>query len=51
VIDIVGIVGYYTTLAMIMYVARTPLLEGRPFPLAPLPIRLQPLAGTPLRGR
>ena len=51
VIDIVGIIGYYTTLAMIMNVARTPLLEGRPMPLAPMPIRLQPLAGTPLRGR
>ena len=51
VIDIVGIIGYYSTLAMIMNVARTPLLEGRPFPLAPMPIRLQPLAGSPLRGR
>ncbi len=51
VIDIVGIVGYYTTLAMIMNVARTPLLEGRPMPLAPTPLRLKPLAGTPLRGR
>jgi len=51
VIDIVGVVGYYTTLAMIMNVARTPLLEGRPFPLTPTPIRLHSLAGTPLRGR
>lgn len=51
VIDIVGILGYYGTLAMIMNVARTPLLEGRPFPLAPMPVRLQPLAGSPLRGR
>ncbi len=51
VIDIVGIIGYYTTLAMIMNVARTPLLEGRPMPLAPTPLRLKPLAGTPLRGR
>ena len=51
VIDIVGIVGYYTMLAMIMNVARTPLLEGRPFPLAPTPIRLRPFEGTPLRGR
>jgi len=51
VIDIVGIIGYYSTLAMIMNVARTPLLEGRPMPLAPMPIRLQPLAGSPLRGR
>ena len=51
VIDIAGIIGYYSTLAMIMNVARTPLLDGRPFPLAPMPIRLQPLAGSPLRGR
>jgi 4-carboxymuconolactone decarboxylase len=50
-IDIIGIVGYYSLLGMIMNVARTSLLEGRPFPLAPTPIRLQPLAGTPLRGR
>jgi 4-carboxymuconolactone decarboxylase len=50
VIDIVGIVGYYTLLAMVMNVARTPLLEGRPFPLAPTPIQLRPLAGSPLRS-
>jgi 4-carboxymuconolactone decarboxylase len=50
-VDILGIVGYYTTLSMIMNVARTPLLEGRPMPLAPTPLRLKPLAGTPLRGR
>lgn len=49
-IDIMGIVGYYSTLAMIMNVARTPLLEGRPFPLAPTPLRLQPLVGSPLRS-
>ena len=29
VIDLIGTVGYYTTLAMIMNVARTPLPEGR----------------------
>jgi len=50
-IDIIGILGYYSLLGMIMNVARTTLLEGRPFPLAPTPLRLQPLAGTPLRGR
>lgn len=51
VIDIIGIVGYYSLLGMVMNVARTPLLEGRPFPLAPTPIRLRPLVGSPLRGR
>ncbi len=50
IIDILGIVGYYSTLAMIMNVARTPLLEGRPFPLTPTPIQLRPLAGSPLRS-
>jgi 4-carboxymuconolactone decarboxylase len=50
IIDIVGIVGYYTMLAMIMNVARTPLLEGRPFPLTPTPIQLRPLVGSPLRS-
>lgn len=49
IVDFLGIVGYYTTLAMIMNVARTPLLEGRPFPLTPTPIQLQPLVGSPLR--
>ena len=51
VVDFVGIVGYYTMLAMIMNVARTPLLEGRPLPLTPTPIQLRPLEGSPLRGR
>ncbi len=50
-IDIIGIVGYYSLLAMAMNVARTPMLEGRPLPLAPTPIQLRSLAGTPLRGR
>lgn len=49
VIDILGIVGYYTTLAMIMNVARTPLLEGRLPPLAPLPSPLQPIGAELLR--
>ena len=51
IVDFVGIVGYYTMLAMIMNVARTPLLEGRPLPLAPTPLQLRSLAGSPLRGR
>ena len=51
VIDIIGIVGYYSLLGMVMNVARTTLLDARPMPLAPTPLRLRPLAGTPLRGR
>ena len=50
-VDIIGILGYYSMLGMIMNVARTPLLDSRPMTLAPTPLRLQPLAGTPLRGR
>ena len=37
VIDIVGAIGYYGTLAMIMNVARTPLPAGTPPPLKALP--------------
>jgi 4-carboxymuconolactone decarboxylase len=33
VVDLVGICGYYTTLAMVMNVARTPLPEGAVAPL------------------
>lgn len=51
IVDFVGVVGYYTLLAMIMNVARTPLLEGRPLPLAPTPLQLRSLASSPLRGR
>jgi len=45
VIDILGNIGYYTALAMIMNVCRTPLAvaprfeEGRPLPLVPMPQR------------
>jgi 4-carboxymuconolactone decarboxylase len=35
VVDMAGLVGYYTTLAMIM--ARTPLPEGKKSPLVPFP--------------
>jgi 4-carboxymuconolactone decarboxylase len=52
VIDILGNLGYYGTLAMIMNVSRAPLLEGRPFPLEPMPAPLRtttPNAAT--RGR
>ena len=51
VVDILGIVGYYATLAMIMNVARTPLLEGRPHPIVPLPVQLGQTEGSPTRGR
>ncbi|HYT06205.1 MAG TPA: hypothetical protein VEL77_01010 [Rugosimonospora sp.] len=37
VIDMTGLVGYYTTLAMIMNVARSPLADGKKAPLAPFP--------------
>lgn len=37
VIDMTGLVGYYTTLAMIMNVARSPLPEGKKAPLATFP--------------
>jgi 4-carboxymuconolactone decarboxylase len=37
VIDLVGVAGYYTMLAMIMNVARTPLPPGEPMPLPPFP--------------
>jgi 4-carboxymuconolactone decarboxylase len=36
VVDLVGIIGYYTTLAMMMNVARTPLPAGRTPALRPL---------------
>jgi 4-carboxymuconolactone decarboxylase len=49
VIDILGIAGYYTTLAMIMNVGRTSLLDGRLLPLDPTPLRLQSLDSNPLR--
>ena len=50
VIDILGNVGYYTTLAMIMNVSRTSLLEGRLLPLDPTPLRLRSLESNPLRA-
>ena len=37
VIDMTALAGYYTTLAMIMNVARSPLAEGKKAPLAPFP--------------
>jgi len=49
VIDILGILGYYTMLAMIMNVSRTSLLDGHRLPLDPLPLRLRSLESNPLR--
>jgi len=37
VVDMTGLVGYYTTLAMIMNVARSPLPAGKKAPLPPFP--------------
>ena len=50
VIDILGIAGYYTMLAMIMNVGRTTLLDGRLLPLDPVPLRLKSVASNPLRA-
>ncbi len=50
VMDILGIAGYYTTLAIIMNVSRTSLLEGRLLPLNPTPLRLRSLESNPLRA-
>ncbi len=38
VIDVLGITGYYTMLAIVMNTARTPLPDGVKPPLAPLPL-------------
>lgn len=40
-IDLLGVVGYYAMLAMIMNVARTAVPDGNPLPLAPLPQQLR----------
>ncbi len=44
VIDLIGVVGYYATNAMIMNVARTAVPGANPMPLIPLPQQLAPLA-------
>lgn len=41
VIDILGIVGYYQMLAMMLNVARTAFTDGRPFPLPWAPMQMQ----------
>ena len=42
VIDMLGIVGYYGLLAMVMNAVRTPVVNGSPMPLAPMPQQLRP---------
>ncbi len=42
-IDILGIVGYYTMLGMIMNVTRTAPRDGKPLPLTPTPAQLRAL--------
>jgi 4-carboxymuconolactone decarboxylase len=37
IVDLVGTVGYYVMIGMIMNVARTGIPDGKPLPLAPLP--------------
>lgn len=41
IIDIIGCLGYYSTLAMVMNVARSTLSDGRPLPLTPVPAQLK----------
>ena len=43
IIDLLAVAGYYGTLALFMNVARTAVPEGPALPLAPLPLRAQPL--------
>jgi 4-carboxymuconolactone decarboxylase len=42
IVDVLGVVGYYATNAMIMNVARTAVPGERKMPLLPLPLQLQP---------
>lgn len=50
VIDVLGILGYYTTLSMIMNVGRTDLLDDRRPPLDATPLYLKSLESNPLRS-
>lgn len=43
VIDLLGVAGYYTLLAMVMNVARTAVPNGTPLPLTSLPMMAHPL--------
>ena len=40
VMDLLGVVGYYSMLSTVLNVARVPLDEGRPLPLMPMPAQL-----------
>ena len=42
VLDMLGIVGYYGMLALVMNVVRTPVPDGSPLPLQPLPQVVKP---------
>ena len=44
VIDLLGVVGYYTMLAMVMNVARTPAQHGAVLPLTPMPQQMKILS-------
>ena len=41
VVDLLGVVGYYTMLAMVMNVARTPAQHGAVLPLTPMPQQMR----------
>ena len=41
IVDILGVVGYYATNAMIMNVARTRMTDGRLLPLTPVPAQMR----------
>jgi 4-carboxymuconolactone decarboxylase len=43
IIELLGIVGYYGMLAMIMNVVRTPVPDGDPLSLAPMPEQIKPV--------
>ena len=42
IVELVALVGYYELNAMIMNVSRTPVREGVPMPLAPMPTQMRP---------
>lgn len=42
IVELLALVGYYAMNAMIMNVSRTPVPDGAPMPLAPMPSQLRP---------
>lgn len=42
VVDLVGVVGYYVMIGLVMNVSRTAIPGGKPLPLAPLPDQVMP---------